>query len=195
MSAKDDRSSRKTLREKRRMFQRFIREYDAPLRRRARRLLYGSSLRYHEGEDDLMQDTFLKVWRFLDGYNERGNALSWLMAVLWSVFLQHFREMKRKYGNCVGGETGEYFLQSVSSGEGVEWNVAVGIDRKDIRGHFEQIPEPNRLPVILYDLEEKNYKEIAQICGIPVGTVKSRIHRGRKILKQNGTLRILLETA
>ena len=156
--------------------------------------LYATALRYTHNEkdaEDLVQDTFLKAYQNLDRFKEGTNARAWLFTILTNTFINKFRR-KRKEREILGADDLRSVRQNfhdVSRLE-VQNNPEIRAIHStfsdEIRDALSEIPEEFRMVVVLADLNDFSYKEIAHILDCPVGTVMSRLFRGRKLLR--GTL-------
>lgn len=155
--------------------------------------LYGYALRLSRNRDDacdLVQETYARAFRARSQYRLGTNARAWLFAILRNTFLND----QRARGRAPKTVPCEWIDELGEGGEGEE--VPAGrtrdpqrclfndILREDIDRALEELPEEFRSAVVLCDVEEMSYAEIAEILEIPIGTVRSRIHRGRAILKK-----------
>lgn len=141
------------------------------------RSLFGAAYRMtgnaHDAED-LVQETFLRAHRALGRFETGTNARAWLHTILQRVRTDAFRRRKRR------PETVELV------GEGpptAPQQDALASGREDLERALAALPEAFRTAVVLRDVQELSYAEIAAALGIPVGTVMSRIHRGRSLLR------------
>lgn len=187
MSALQSTLNGRALSERKERFNRLAGKNFLFLKRWASSLLSGSNPGYLEAED-LVQETLLKAWLYLDMYDEKsGKFQAWLVTILKNVFINYLRKakaQKRNLGAQAVGEKADFLLENAPSGENVDEDVIGSIVSRDICDRvLGQVPEPYRISIILYGLEGKTYEEIAEICGVAMGTVKSRIHRGRQILR------------
>ena len=123
---------------------------------------------------DLTHDTFLKVWKYRNSYEEQGKFKSWLFRIASNLIKNYIKKHKRNvplYKNFEFEDTKQEDLEKNDLADKV----------KDV---LYKIPEKYRLAVILRDIEGKSYKEIAEILEVAKGTVKSRISRGRKMIRE-----------
>jgi len=149
-----------------------------------------------EDAEDLTQETYLKAYRFFDNFETGTNAKAWIMTILTNTFRTRYRR-RQKEPAYVDFDAVENFL--LSDNELPDFRPAnkaevLGIDEiteilksyvsDDIIHALESIPSQFRLAILLSDVERFNYQEIADIIGTTVGTVKSRIFRGRKLLQK-----------
>jgi RNA polymerase sigma-70 factor (ECF subfamily) len=135
----------------------------------------------HDAED-LVQETFLRAYRAIDRFEAGSNARAWLLTILQRVRTDAFRRRQRR-------------PQTVElSGEGKEAAVpppqqALASGYEDLERALAALPEAFRTAVVLRDVQDLSYAEIAHALGVPVGTVMSRIHRGRALLREALTRR------
>ncbi len=155
--------------------------------------LYGAALRLAGNQaeaEDLVQDTVLRAYEFFHQFAPGTNCKAWLLRILYRTFLNRRRgvrvtvayddDLAPPVGGSLGAGLGNPEEDFLRKATGEEIQRALGI-----------LPEKFRLPVILADLEGLTYREIAEVCGCPVGTVMSRLHRGRAHLRE--ALRELIE--
>ena len=160
--------------------------------------LYRNALRLtgnSNDADDLLQDTYLRAYRFFYQYQPGTNAKAWLFRIMNTVFLNDYRK-KARQGETVSYDGLEDFylynrLSEDSSGgdhpeaENPEKAVLEQLDIEMIQKAIDALPIEFRETVALATLEEMSYQEIADILHIPVGTVRSRLSRGRKLLQKS----------
>lgn len=138
--------------------------------------------------DDLVQETYLKAFRFLEGDKAIVNEKAWLFKILINTFINQYRKDKRD-PTLVDFDSIESFHKSVE--EEVLTSPVTEDETKfnelldsDVKGALEELPEDFRVVLLLSTVEGFSYKEISQMVGCPVGTIMSRIYRGRKLLKE-----------
>jgi RNA polymerase sigma-70 factor (ECF subfamily) len=141
------------------------------------RALYGTAYRMtrnaHDAED-LVQETFLRAYRSFDGYTSGTNIRAWLYTILHRARTDALRR---------SGRTPET-VELLDDGPPVPpAQDALAQGGEDIGRALEQLPEQFRTAVILRDIEDLSYEEIARVLEVPIGTVMSRIHRGRGLLR------------
>jgi RNA polymerase sigma-70 factor, ECF subfamily len=154
--------------------------------------LYGAALRMTRNPadaEDLLQDTTLRAYRGFASFREGTNLKAWLYRILTNSFINTYRKRQREPKTVDGpDDLDEWFLfdrlgaQSVA--RSAEEDVLENIPDADVKEALESIPENFRMAVLLADVEGFAYKEIAEITGVPIGTVMSRLHRGRKALEK-----------
>jgi RNA polymerase sigma-70 factor (ECF subfamily) len=139
--------------------------------------LYGTAYRMtRSGADaqDLVQDTLLKAFRAFDSFQPGTNIRAWLFTILHRARMDQLRRLLRRRDT-------EELSEADAAVPAPQEAVAAG---EDLRRALARLPEVFRTAVVLRDLEEFSYQEIAAIMGVPIGTVMSRIHRGRALLRQ-----------
>lgn len=154
--------------------------------------LYSTALRMTrnaEEAEDLVQDTYLRAYRFFDKFEEGTNFKAWIFKILTNTFINKYRK-KVRTPQSVQLDKVEFGLESddESTAEG-EWE---GFDESRYEGMFDdevkaamaQLSEEFRIVIILADIEGFSYKEIADMIDRPIGTVMSRLFRGRRVLQR-----------
>jgi RNA polymerase sigma-70 factor (ECF subfamily) len=140
--------------------------------------LYGTAYRMtrnsHDAED-LVQETFLRAYRSFDRYTPGSNIRAWLYTILHRVRTDAVRRLARR-------PQAVELLEDTLAVPAPQDELARG--REDVAPALARLPEPFRVAVLLRDIEEFSYQEISQILEVPIGTVMSRIHRGRALLRQ-----------
>jgi RNA polymerase sigma-70 factor (ECF subfamily) len=152
--------------------------------------LYGAALRYtknsHDAQD-LVQDTYAKAFTSFHQFEPGTNLKAWLYRILTTTFINNYRKDQRR-PQISAGEVEDWQIADASShtsdqGKSAEDEVLENIADKDIKQALAAMPDEFRMAVYLSDVEGFSYKEIAEITGVPTGTVMSRLHRGRKLLR------------
>jgi RNA polymerase sigma-70 factor (ECF subfamily) len=154
--------------------------------------LYGAALRMTRNPadaEDLVQDTYLRAFRGFSGFEEGTNLKAWLYRILTNSFINTYRKKQRQPQTVEGpDDLDEWYLFDRLGGRNVELSAETEVlDRipdEAVKSALESLPENFRLPVLLADVEGFSYKEIAEIMETPIGTVMSRLHRGRKALQK-----------
>lgn len=152
--------------------------------------LYGMALRLtrdeHEAED-LLQDALVKAYRFFDQFQQGSNAKAWLFKVLTSTFYNRWRKRKTIQRLVIDADLGGHYDRFVSAAStaAVDPEAALlGImGVREVERAIGELPEDFRVVVTLADVYEFSYREIAEIIDRPVGTVMSRLYRGRHLLQ------------
>jgi RNA polymerase sigma-70 factor (ECF subfamily) len=154
--------------------------------------LYAAALRMTRNPadaEDLVQDTYLRAFRGFSGFTEGTNLKAWLYRILTNSFINTYRKKQRQPQTVEGpDDLDEWYLFDKLGGRNVELSaeteVLDKIPDEAVKAALESLPENFRLPVLLADVEGFSYKEIAEIMDTPIGTVMSRLHRGRKALQK-----------
>ncbi|HEY8210573.1 MAG TPA: sigma-70 family RNA polymerase sigma factor [Myxococcaceae bacterium] len=154
--------------------------------------LYSAALRLTKNErdaEDLVQDTCMRAYRFFDKFERGTNIKAWLFKILTNTFINRYRR-KVKERSVVEGVEREAVHDQFVSRDATDFAAnpeQYFFDRllsDDVLRSIDALPIDFRLVVILADLQEFSYKEIAEILECPVGTVMSRLFRGRKLLQK-----------
>lgn len=154
--------------------------------------LFATALRLTKNErdaEDLLQETFLKAFTFFHRFEKNTNCRAWLFKILTNTFINNYRR-KVKEREILGAEDLRPVVENLFSREkvGIPSNPERGLANKvfseDVRAALRNIPIEFRMVVVLADLQSFSYKEIAQILACPVGTVMSRLFRGRKLMRK-----------
>jgi RNA polymerase sigma-70 factor (ECF subfamily) len=156
--------------------------------------LYAAALRMTRNPadaEDVLQETLLKAYRGYHTFTPDTNLKAWLYRILTNTFINKYRRQTRRPHEVELGELEDLYLFKRLGEEGVSGASRSAEDEAldrfvddDIKAALESLPENFRIPVLLADVEGFSYKEIAEIMGVPIGTVMSRLHRGRKALQQ-----------
>jgi len=146
--------------------------------------------------EDLVQETYFKAYRFFDHFQDGTNAKAWIVTILTNTFRTKYRKNQKEPEQVDFDAIENFFLvdelkpqiQPANKSEARDSDAITEILKSyvsdDIIKALENIPEQFRMAVLLSDVERFNYQEIAEIIGASVGTVKSRIFRGRKLLQK-----------
>jgi RNA polymerase sigma-70 factor (ECF subfamily) len=153
--------------------------------------LYGAALRLTrnpQDADDLVQETYLRAFRGFAGFAEGTNLRAWMYRILTNTFINAYRKKQREPVTVGDDEIEDWYLYDKLGASGVEASAETEVLEKipdeDVQRALEELPENFRMAVLLADVEGFSYKEIAEILDIPIGTVMSRLHRGRKALQK-----------
>ena len=156
--------------------------------------LYTAALRLtHNAADaeDLVQETYLKAYRAYGGFEEGTNLRAWLYRILTNTFINNYRSKKRRPDETDIDEIEDLYLyrrlgglEAAAAGRSAEDELLDWFTDAEVKEAVESLPEQFRMAVLLSDVEGFSYKEIAEILDIPIGTVMSRLHRGRKLLQK-----------
>jgi RNA polymerase sigma-70 factor (ECF subfamily) len=154
--------------------------------------LYSAALRMTRNPadaEDVVQETYLKAYRGYDSFQEGTNLKAWLYRILTNTYINKYRKAQRRPSEVELGELQDLYLykrlgEQSGAAESAERTALDMFVDEDIIEAIEALPENFRMPVIYADVEGFTYKEIADILDIPIGTVMSRLHRGRKALQR-----------
>jgi RNA polymerase sigma-70 factor (ECF subfamily) len=141
--------------------------------------------------EDLVQETYLKAYRAYGSFQEGTNLKSWLYKILTNTFINSYRSRRRRPLETDLDDVEELYLfrrlgglEAASAGRSAEDLVLDQFGEAEVKAAVESLPEAFRMVVLLADVEGFSYKEIAEILDIPIGTVMSRLHRGRRALQK-----------
>jgi RNA polymerase sigma-70 factor (ECF subfamily) len=154
-------------------------------------VLYANGLRLtrtHADAEDLVQETVLRAFRFFDRFEHGTNVKAWLLRIQYNTFVNRYRRStkEREIKDSMAHEpTGEEVvsreaLRSLTDPTGTALRPLIA---REIEAALATLPDDHRMVVVLADIEELSYKEIAEVLGCPIGTVMSRLHRARRALR------------
>jgi RNA polymerase sigma-70 factor (ECF subfamily) len=156
--------------------------------------LYSAALRMTrnpQDAEDLVQETYLRAYRGFGGFQEGTNLKAWLYRILTNTFINTYRAKQRRPHEVDLDDTEDFFLfrrlgglEAAAAQRSPESEVLENIPDEMVKAALEALPEQFRMAVLLADVEGFSYKEIAEIMDVPIGTVMSRLHRGRKALQK-----------
>ena len=155
--------------------------------------LYRTALRLSrnpQDAEDLVQETYLNAFRALDRFEEGTNLRAWLFRILNNAFISQYRRRKRRPSSSLDEVSDFYLYDHLVAGntappqENPEREVLSRIGDEAVLRALEELPVEFRQVELLADVEGFSYREIADILGIPIGTVMSRLYRGRRRLQQ-----------
>jgi RNA polymerase sigma-70 factor (ECF subfamily) len=171
--------------------------------------LYSAALRMTRNPsdaEDLVQETYLKAYRAFGSFKEGTNLKAWLYRILTNTFINSYRARRRRPEQTELDDVEDLYLyrrlgglEAVTAGRSAEEVVMEHFTEAEVKAAVEELPEQFRIAVLLADVEGFSYKEIAEILDVPIGTVMSRLHRGRRSLQKTlhefGIARGLVGTA
>jgi RNA polymerase sigma-70 factor (ECF subfamily) len=153
--------------------------------------LYSAALRLTRNPadaEDLVQEAFLRAYRGFSGFEEGTNLKAWMYRILTNTFINSYRKKQREPVTVHDDDIADWYLYDKLGVAGAEASaeseVLDKIPDEEVQRALEALPEGFRMAVLLADVEGFSYKEIAEILEIPIGTVMSRLHRGRKALQK-----------
>jgi RNA polymerase sigma-70 factor (ECF subfamily) len=140
--------------------------------------------------EDLVQETVLRAFRFYDRFERGSNVKAWLLRIQYNTFVNRYRrsskerEIKDRMTQEPSGEDviSREALRALTDPMGTALRPLIS---REIEAALALLPEDQRMVVVLADIEELSYKEIASVLGCPIGTVMSRLHRARRALRQH----------
>lgn len=157
--------------------------------------LYAAALRMTRNRsdaEDLLQETYLKAFRAYESFQDGTYLKAWLYRILTNTYINSYRAKKRRPEETDVEDVGELFLyrqmgalNRMGLARSAE-DLALDLFTDDeVKAALESLPENFRISVLLADVEGFSYKEIAEITGVPIGTVMSRLSRGRAALQKS----------
>ena len=156
--------------------------------------LYAAAMRMTRNPadaEDLVQETYAKAYASFHQFREGTNLKAWLYRILTNTFINSYRKKQRQPVTVLEDEIPDWYLYDHLADDGAgsetasaEAQVLERMPDEDVQAALDALPETFRMAVWLADVEGFAYKEIAEILGIPIGTVMSRLHRGRKSLEK-----------
>jgi RNA polymerase sigma-70 factor (ECF subfamily) len=155
--------------------------------------LFGTAVRLTRNErdaEDLLQDTLLRAYRFWHKFEQGTNCKAWLFKILSNTFINRYHQQRRAQETVQAAAAEEAVTRDILTHEvshatrDPEGALASRMLSDDVQRALAELPADFRLPVLLCDVEEFSYKEIAEIMECPVGTVMSRLYRGRRLLQR-----------
>ncbi len=156
--------------------------------------LYSAALRMTRkpaDAEDLVQETYLKAYRGFGGFREGTNLKAWLYRILTNTYINRYRAQQRRPDETDLDDIEDFYLyrrlgglEGARATRSAEDELLDLFTETEVKDAVEGLPEQFRIAVLLADVEGFSYKEIAEILDIPIGTVMSRLHRGRKSLQK-----------
>ncbi|HVC26517.1 MAG TPA: sigma-70 family RNA polymerase sigma factor [Acidimicrobiales bacterium] len=156
--------------------------------------LYSAAMRMTRNPsdaEDLVQETYLKAYRAFGGFQQGTNLKAWLYKILTNTFINTYRARKRRPEESDVEDIEDLYLYhrlgggaATGLGRSAEEEALDRFTDDEVKAAIESLPESFRMAVLLADVEGFSYKEIAEIMEVPIGTVMSRLHRGRRSLQR-----------
>jgi RNA polymerase sigma factor (sigma-70 family) len=145
-------------------------------------------LTYHEEDaNDLVQETFLKAYRYMGHYEPGTNAKAWLFKILKNGFINEYRKATKRPNSIDFQEVEDWHQSDDESTQGkldMREEIFAGLMGDEVTKALNALPVDFKTVILLCDIEGFTYEEIAKIVDIPIGTVRSRLHRARQLLKE-----------
>ena len=136
--------------------------------------------------EDLVQDTIVKAYRFFSSYEKGTNAKAWLFRILKNSYINNYRKQSKRPSEVDFDEVSSFYesirAERTETSDLEEKMFSELID-DDLTRALNRLPEDFRTVVLLCDVESFTYEEIANMLDVPIGTIRSRLHRGRNLLK------------
>jgi RNA polymerase sigma-70 factor (ECF subfamily) len=164
-------------RDKRQEFERLIREVFPSL--------YGAARRFAVDEEtakDLTQEAILRGFQAYDKFDGK-NFKAWILTILTNLYINDYRRKKRE-PEVLSIDSEDWLAETIVSTDDVEDEVLQDVLSEDVELALSRLPVEFRTAVVLSDIEDMSYQEIAEAMGVPIGTVRSRIARGREMLRK-----------
>ena len=138
--------------------------------------------------EDLVQMTYLRAFRFFDKFATGTNVRAWLLSILRNLFINRYRQKRREPTTVDWEKIDEVYESMVEQGENLgrgnpEHHFVSQMMDDEVEAALKGLPEEFRTAIVLVDIEELSYQETAQMMECPVGTVRSRVSRGRRMLQ------------
>ena len=156
--------------------------------------LYSAALRMTRNQadaEDLVQEAYLRGYRSFETFQEGTNLRAWLFRILTNAYINKYRAKQRRPQETELGEIEDLYLyrrlgsmETAAASMSAEEQFLDLFTDDEVKTALEELPDNFRLPVLLADVEGFAYKEIAEMLDIPIGTVMSRLHRGRKAMQR-----------
>lgn len=156
--------------------------------------LYSTALRMTRNRadaEDLVQETFMKGWRAFESYEQGTNLRAWLFRIMTNTYINKYNAKQRRPDETELDEVEElYLFKRLGAFNQEKINLSAEdqmlelFTDDEVKNALEELPEVFLIPVLMSDVEGFSYKEIAEITEVPIGTVMSRLHRGRKLMQK-----------
>src|SRR5215471_10535212 len=153
--------------------------------------LYTMALRLVRNADDagdLLQETVLRAYRFFHQFESGTNCRAWMLTILFNNFRNGYRKSAREQPASATGDFDHRLEAASLSGEPQEGNPETAVSTRsmdrEVESAFNSMPDEFRSALLLIDVQELSYREASQVLEVPVGTIKSRVSRGRTLMRQ-----------
>ncbi|HEV2360703.1 MAG TPA: sigma-70 family RNA polymerase sigma factor [Acidimicrobiales bacterium] len=156
--------------------------------------LYSAALRLTRSPadaEDLVQETYLKAYRAFGGFQDGSNLKAWLYKIQMNTFINSYRAKQRRPEETDIEDVEDLYLfrrlgglEGAAAGQSAEEEALEHFTDDEVKAALESLPEAFRIAVLLADVEGFSYREISEITEVPIGTVMSRLHRGRRALQK-----------
>jgi len=156
--------------------------------------LYRSALRLTrkpEDAEDLVQETYLRAYRYRNRFKPGTNEKAWLFTILTNIFRNRLRQQRHTVQEPIDVPERDAYIYEQLEREGLPLHLMspeqLVVERgfgREVKTALDELPVQMRMVVLLVDVEDFSYKEVARILGIKIGTVMSRLHRGRRLLQK-----------
>lgn len=154
--------------------------------------LYSAALRMTRNAadaEDIVQETYLRAYRSYESFEKGTNLRAWLFRILTNTFINAYRAKQRRPQETDVDDVDDLYLyrrvrSADFSSRSAEETLFDLFTDDEVKQALEDLPESFRLPVLLADVEGFSYREIAEMLDVPIGTVMSRLHRGRKSMQK-----------
>src|SRR3990167_6019823 len=146
--------------------------------------LYNMAIRLvynKEAAEDLVQETYLKAYRFFDTFQKGTNIKAWLFKILRNTFINKYRKTVNSNLSYKQESDSAELTDTLET----KYNDLGSLMEDDVKRAIDSLPIEYKEAILLSDVEELSYNDIAEITNVPIGTVKSRLNRGRKLLQKS----------
>lgn len=150
-----------------------------------------SMTRSRSSAEDLVQDTYVRAFQYFDHFEEGTNSRAWLFRILTNLYINAYRKKNREPEQLSYDQSEDFYLHSrladayQKGADSPEEIVTQKLEAEAIREAIDKLPEEYREAVVLADLNQLSYQEIADMLQIPIGTVRSRLSRGRRLVQRS----------
>jgi RNA polymerase sigma-70 factor (ECF subfamily) len=149
-------------------------------------------LRNREDARDVAQESFVTAWRKLESFRGESSFYSWLFRVAYNVAMSRGRKKRITTVSPAQSNTLNQILADSQQGASPSYQMELNEQQQTVRQALDHLPEEYRVVLVLKELEDFKYEQIAEILDVPLGTIRSRIHRARQLLRES-LIRLLPE--